>query len=297
MSEPRWSASLTAGEQRAVRSLIDHAERADGVAPVGEQVMRDLGRQRSHHLIVPGRGDEILGYLNLTPDATAELVVDPRARRGGIGAGLARAAIDRSGDRVRFWAHGTRLPASQTARSLGLSAVRELLQMRRSLGELPDLVVPEGIAIGTYSGEGDHAEILRVNNAAFSWHPEQGGWGVGELAERLAEPWFEPEGLLLARERQTPEKLLGFHWTKVHHGSLGEVLGEVYVLGVDPAAQGRGLGAALTVAGLRHLAQRLDSTRDPEVMLYVEADNTAAVTTYRKLGFETTGIDTVYQRR
>ena len=47
--------------------------------------------------------------------------------------------------------------------------------------------------------------------------------------------------------------LLGFHWTKVHSADLGEV----YVVGVDPAAQGRGLGATLTLVGLHHLAERL----------------------------------------
>ncbi len=52
---------------------------------------------------------------------------------------------------------------------------------------------------------------------------------------------------------ETTGKLLGFHWTKVHNTDLGEV----YVVGVDPAAQGRGLGAALTLVGLHHLAEAL----------------------------------------
>ena len=96
--------------------------------------------------------------------------------------------------------------------------------------------------ITTYAGPADDAELLRVNNAAFAWHPEQGGWTEADIAERRAEPWFDPAGLFMAFDVNTA-KLLGFHWTKVH----GEDLGEVYVVGVDPAAQGRGLGATLTL--------------------------------------------------
>jgi mycothiol synthase len=85
-------------------------------------------------------------------------------------------------------------------------------------------------------------------------------------------------------------RLLGFHWTKVHN----ERLGEVYVVGVDPAAQGRGIGATLTLIGLHHLADRLSGDSQATVMLYVEADNSAAVNTYRRLGFEVFGIDVAY---
>ena len=129
-----------------------------------------------------------------------------------------------------------------------------------------------------------------MNNAAFAWHPEQGGWTEADIAERRSESWFDPAGLFLAYD-DTSGELLGFHWTKVHSASLGEV----YVVGVDPAAQGRGLGNVLTLTGLHHLADRLTGAEpDAEVMLYVEADNTAAVKTYRRLGFEVSNIDAAY---
>jgi mycothiol synthase len=64
------------------------------------------------------------------------------------------------------------------------------------------------------------------------------------------------------------------------------------VVGVDPAAQGRGLGAVLTLVGLHHLAQRLGP--GAEVTLYVEGDNTAAVKTYRRLGFTVFSTDVAY---
>jgi mycothiol synthase len=81
----------------------------------------------------------------------------------------------------------------------------------------------------------------------------------------------------------------------VHPNKPG--LGEVYVVGVDPAAQGGGLGGLLTAVGLAYLAQRLNDAAEPTVMLYVESDNTAALSTYRRLGFTQHSVDTAYARR
>lgn len=296
MIVPQWRAALTEDEQRQIRELIAAAGDHDGVAPVGEQVLRELAGDRTAHLVAED-GGAVLGYLNLSapPDDTApmaELVVAPPARRRGIGSAMARAALTKTGGRNRFWAHGT-LPAAQaTAAALGLVAVRELLQMRRSLRGVPTPSVPAGVSIRSYAGESDDAELLRVNNAAFAWHPEQGGWTAADVAERRAEAWFDPAGLFLAFEGTV---LLGFHWTKIHAGKPGaERAGEVYVVGVDPAAQGRGLGRALTEVGLAYLADRLADAESPTVLLYVEADNAAALRTYEQLGFTVHSVDTAY---
>ncbi|BBZ41650.1 mycothiol synthase [Mycobacterium conspicuum] len=300
MNLPVWRSALTTEEQRQVRELISAATEFDGVAPVGEQVLRELGHERTEHLLVgyPGRDDGVAGYLNLSsdPDARmAELVVHPHARRGGIGAAMARAALAKTAGQNRFWAHGTLPPAEATASALGLVPVRKLVQMRRSLRGVPEPRIPAGVRIRTYAGTTDDAELLRVNNAAFAYHPEQGGWTAAQLQERRAEPWFDPAGLFMAFDASAEdERLLGFHWTKVHPDQAG--LGEVYVVGVDPSAQGRGLGQALTAVGIASLAQRLARADEPTVMLYVESDNVAAVRTYESLGFSTFSVDTAYQR-
>jgi mycothiol synthase len=284
-----WRAGLSGDEQRRIREVIAAAEQADGVAPVGDQVLRELPHDRTRHLLAVDDA-EVIGYLNLTEEpAMAELVVHPDARRRGVGSAMARIGLSEGGDGTRIWAHGNLEPARATAAALGLVAVRELLQMRRPLTGLPPVSVPDGVRITTYSGPADDAELLRVNNAAFAWHPEQSGWTEADIAERRGEPWFDPAGLFMAVDENTG-KLLGFHWTKVHSADLGEV----YVVGVDPAAQGRGLGATLTLVGLHHLAQRLADGSEPTVTLYTEADNAAAVKTYEGLGFTVFSVDAAY---
>ena len=296
--------ALSNVDQDRIRDLIEAATAHDGVAPVGAQVLRELPHDRTRHLVARAR-DGIVGYLNLvaaTPDspAMAEAVVHPDARRRGIGSELIGIGLDEGGDGARIWAHGNLEPARATAAALELDVARELLQMRRPLTDLPPVNVPPDVRLATYSGIDDDDELLRVNNAAFAWHPEQSGWTEADVAERRNEPWFDAAGLFQAFDATTG-KLLGFHWTKVHGNGLGGQersdsgyrLGEVYVVGVDPEAQGRGLGATLTLVGMHHLAERGADT----VMLYVEADNSAAVRTYQRLGFDLFSVDVAYTRR
>ena len=278
-----WHRGLSAQDRARITDLIATATDRDGVAPVGDQVLRELDRDDTRHLLAV-EGNAVVGYLNLNADM-AEAVVHPDHRRRGIGAQLIGTGLAAGDGETRIWAHGDLPAARATAAALGLHPVRELLQMRRPLADLPPLTPKHEVR--TYAGSSDDAELLRVNNAAFSWHPEQGGWTEAEIAERRAESWFDPQGLFLAFEGA---RLLGFHWTKVH----GPALGEVYVVGVDPAAQGRGLGAELTLLGLHHLAHRLGPEAD--VTLYVEGNNAAAVKTYRRLWFDVFSADIAYAR-
>jgi mycothiol synthase len=295
VTTPQWRDRLDTNEQQQIRELVTAATEFDLIAPVGEQVLRELANHRTEHLLSVD-GEKVVGYLNLAAGdddrpGMAELVVHPQARRHGIGAAMIRAALSKTHGVNRFWAHGTREPAQATASALGLVPVRELVQMRRSLRDVDEPAPPDGMRIRTYAGTTDDAELLRVNNTAFATHPEQGGWTIVDLAERRAEPWFDPDGLFLAFDDET-NTLLGFHWTKVHHDEAG--LGEVYVVGVDPSAQGSGLGGRLTGVGIAHLARRLAGADQPTVMLYVDSDNTAALRTYRRLGFTQYSVDTAY---
>ncbi|MGA9872102.1 MAG: mycothiol synthase [Rhodococcus sp. (in: high G+C Gram-positive bacteria)] len=282
-----------------VRLLARRAAEADGTAPLSEQALKALAPDSDDiHLIATAAGRTV-GYAGVASAASSsssmsEAVVDPDFRRRGVGSALVERALSEGGAGARIWAHGN-VPAAQAlASNLNLAVARELLQMRRPLATpaLPEVVVPQGITLRTYRGHQDDAELLRVNNAAFSWHPEQGGWTERDIAERREEPWFDPAGVFLAFEEGTDD-LLGFHWTKVHPAEAGEdEIGEVYVVGIDPKAQGRGLGRVLTLAGLHYLHGR----RLADVLLYVEADNAAAVHTYERLDFTRFHVDTAYSR-
>ncbi|MGY1580052.1 mycothiol synthase [Streptomyces sp. MN13] len=287
-------AALSPEQIEAVLGLLAEAIRVDGQQAVSEQgrlQLRGGEREGVSHLLLT-LGDQLVGYAQLEDTdpveaPAAELVVHPSHRGHGHGRALGTALLAASGKRLRVWAHGGHSAARHLAQVLGLTLFRELRQMRRPLAglDLPEPVLPAGVSVRTFVPGRDDAAWLAVNAAAFAHHPEQGSLTQRDLDDRKAEPWFDPAGFFLA-EREG--ELVGFHWTKVH---AEEQLGEVYVLGVAPGTQGGGLGKALTTVGLRHLAaQGL-----PTAMLYVDADNKAAVSVYERLGFTTYETDLMYR--
>ncbi|MFD9064386.1 mycothiol synthase [Kitasatospora purpeofusca] len=246
----------------------------------------------------------VVGYGQLeVPDGgganpAAELLVAPADRGKGFGRPLVDAVLAEAGkagrDHVDFWVHGGHPAARHLADAYGAELVRELRQMRRTGPQTEVAPLPAGIELRTFRPGEDDAEWLRLNALAFAHHPEQGAWTEADLADRLAEPWFDPAGFFLATRDGRP---VGFHWTKVHPATATEPeLGEVYVVGVDQAEQGSGLGRALTAAGLRHLTGRAAGERGLDtVLLYVDADNPAAVRVYERLGFTVHEIDLMYR--
>ena len=291
---------LTPALATEVRAVSDRVAAADGVDGLSEQARAAIDSDALTHVVWRNPDGVVFGYANVTPGrddepAMIEAVVDPPARGQGVGDELISEALRVAGDGARIWAHGN-LPAAQAqATSHGLTPVRELLSLRRPLGDpdkpLPPLDVPDDLLLRTYAGSTDDAEILRVNNAAFDWHPEQGGWSLDEITARTGSDWFDPDGLFLVFDRSDPNTLLGFHWTKVHPATATEPsIGEVYIVGVDTGTQGRGLGRILTLAGIRYL----EDTGLREVELYVEGDNAAALHTYARLGFTQHSIDVAY---
>ncbi|MET7293413.1 mycothiol synthase [Streptomyces griseoloalbus] len=287
-------AALAPEQTEAVLALLAEAARTDGQQAVSEQGRLQLrGGERAgvSHLLLSADG-ELVGYAQLedtdpVEPPAAELVVHPSQRGNGHGRALGAALLAASGKRLRVWAHGGHSAARHLAQVLGLTLFRELRQMRRPLAGLglPDPVLPEGVRVRTFVPGRDDAAWLAVNAAAFAHHPEQGSLTQRDLDDRKAEPWFDPEGFFLAEK---DGRIVGFHWTKVH---AAEGLGEVYVLGVSPDAQGGGLGKSLTTIGLRHLADK----GLPTAMLYVDADNKAAVSVYERLGFVTHEVDLMYR--
>lgn len=275
---------LTAGEVAAVLEVTDEAAEADGVRPVGESLLLRL-RDGATGALLAYEGDTLAGVAVVEGD-TGELAVRPSLRSRGHGRTLATALAGR----VRnVWAHGELRGAVTLAGELGFERFRALWKMRRPFtpgdGDLPSVTAPPGVVLRTFEPGRDEDAWVRVNARAFAHHPEQGRWTRAELERREREPWFDPRGFFLA---ERDGALLGFHWTKVHDDGP---IGEVYVVGVDPDAQGLGLGRVLTLAGLHHLR----GLGLPAVMLYVDESNTAATSLYGKLGFERRSTDAMYR--
>lgn len=283
---------LEVGDDTAseLRALWARAAQADGVGAVSEAFRLAVGPARDGvvHLLRRSDDDRVVGYAQVaaagTPDAVAELVVDPPARRRGHGRALLDAALGEGARSV--WAHGMLPAADALARAAGLVMTRSLHLMTRPLtdADAVDPVLPQGFSVRHFEPGLDDETWVALNAAAFARHPEQGRLTVADLHERMAQPWFDPAGLLLVVEDATGE-VVAFHWTKVEQG-----IGEVYVVGVDPAHQGRGLGGPVTRLGLAHLARA--GLR--EVELYVDGDNTAARRTYERLGFTDAAVDGQY---
>ncbi len=275
-----------AGGAGEVRRIADAALRHDGRESLNEAAVLTLRNRGLETGMLFLQGEDGFAYVHgLSGGGRPELdlVVAPEARGRGAGTALASAALEAvDGIPLTAWSHGNHPAAAALAGRLGLEAVRELWLMRRAAGAPPSAPVPEGFTVRRFEPGADDTSFLAVNAAAFADHPEQGSLDQRGLDERKAEAWFDPAGFLVAERHDSPGRLVGFHWTKVHP----EGFGEVYVIGVHPDAQGSGIGRALLAEGLRVLAGT------PEVVLYVEAANRGAVRLYESYGFTHAPRDT-----
>lgn len=282
-----FETSESSGPAAAVRRIAEACDESDGVITLNEQACLQLKHR--------GLRDASLwladGGFALLHGQILDLAVHPDMRGHGVGTALARAALAAT-DRVEAWSHADHPGAARIAARFGIPRERELRIMSRPTSlPVAEAVVPPGVRVRTFLPSDEDA-LLEVNAAAFAHHPEQGHLTSEDFRERVAESWFDPEGLFLAvPEDDDPEMpLLGFHWTKVHRDE-DPPYGEVYVVATNPKAAGRGLGTLLTNVGLRHLAtQGVD-----EVILYVDGDNDPAIAVYEGQGFTPVRTEVQYR--
>lgn len=300
-----WVDELDESALREVRALLLAAREVDGrpeITPDGPLPGEFAG---GLHLLASTAGELVgYGHLDTTGDSfdrqVAELIVRPDRRHHGLATQLVEALVDKAGavvpqDKLRVWAHGDHPAAARIAEREGFVRARELLVLHATVADAdwPEPSLRDGVSLRAFVPGQDEQAVIDVNARAFGWHPEQGALTVDELRAAEGEEWFDADGFFLA---ERDGRVIGFHWTKVHQADPnlfdGEPVGEVYVVGVDPAAQGGGLGKALTLAGLRYLREHGLA----HVILYVEGDNAPALAVYERLGFTRFAVDVQYGR-
>lgn len=273
--------------------LFDECRMADGHGPIGEHKYLALlagGSEAALGRIVED-GGSLIGYFHLSPRREGEgwvleVAIHPGHRHPAAIRNMVQSALDLATGTgrgaVRAWVYHPLV--AQVVTAMGFRIERQLLQMRMTLPPKSEPVMPVGIRLASFRKGSDEAAWLEVNNRTFAGHPENGGWTAEILSERIYQPWFDAAGLLMGWQG---DELVGFCWTKVHPGDLGEV----YVLAVDPRHQRRSLGTWLTLEGLTYLHGRRNALT---AMVYVDATNGVAVGMYERLGFELDHIDRSY---
>jgi mycothiol synthase len=312
---------LSAAQLADLSALLDRSARADAHPALAEPQRAAAGRQdlgaEGAKVVLAYQAGSLVGCAVITPaidGATAlHVAVDPAQRTGSIRMVLVQSALSHVHGRVRLWLMQATDADDAEAAQLGFRPERDVLQMRVPL-PLPAETAASARPVVTRPFRPGHDDDawLTINNQAFADHPEQGGWTVEDLRARTHAAWFDPEGFLVADNADNldtvdavdavdavdtdrlgsghPHGLLGSCWTKVHREG-DPVLGEIYVISVDPARHSEGWGRALTVAGLQWMSANRST---PVGMLYTTASNTAAVALYESLGFTIDHVDRSY---
>ena len=290
-------------DARAIAAqLEEQTTSALGHASLGDAVWRDLDNPGPGSAGFVARVDGTpVGYLHVARSDTFApkhwalgAVIRPGDEGASALATLLSAAVEHmeseGGGEAVIWRFDPDQQDDAACSSAGFLPERELFQMRAPLPLSEPVLWPADITVRAFRPGHDEAAWLEVNNRAFRNHPEQGDWIEATLARRMAEPWFDPDLFLLAFDS---DGLAGFNWLKVHSATAVEpVMGEIFVIGVDPRMQGSGLGRALTIAGLEKLSQRNITI----AVLYVAGENAVARRLYKSLGFVEHRRDRAYKR-
>jgi mycothiol synthase len=294
----RIDRSAFAHYHATIVALDARVRAAEGHEALGDAVWRDLTHPSADsagflvddrayvHVARGDRGDDDSWW--------AALVTPPGPPDPSLVGVLLDAAVAHARDcgarRITSWVFAADERHDDAFSRSGFHADRSLHEMRVGLPLAADARWPAGVSVRAFEPGRDDDAWLLVNNVAFTDHAEQGGWTPATLHARMADSWFDPTTFLLAFDRHG---LAGFNWLKWHPPSADEpARGEIYVIGVDPRAQGTGLGRALAIDGLALVHRRGASVG----MLFVAADNAPAIALYSSLGFTVHRTDRAYVR-
>lgn len=282
----------------AIVELVKAAEAVDQHKALEDHAWIDLvqgGRKGVLGLVAKSvHSEAVIGYAQISKGINnswaVEYVIHPRVRDdASVGSELLSLTLEeirrQGGGHVHLWVAKPSQATDELCTQVGLSRGRDLYQMRRTLPLEDELKISHIVTRPFVVGQ-DEQRWLKLNNDAFSWHPEQGGWDLATIQSREDESWFDPSGFLLY---EIEGELAAFCWTRIHTEAF-PIVGEIYVIAVDPSRRGQNLGRELCVSGLNYISRQ--GIRD--AMLYVESTNVAAQRLYEQLDFTIDHVDRAY---
>lgn len=273
-------------DRAAVGRFLDRLESDRGRPALGESKFVDFdGPFRGRGLVVH-EGGSIVGYAHVLWHAAGgvwemEVAAADELPDVALATLVATARSEADGD-LLWWTFGAGPEQAFAARHY--PTYRSLHKLSGPLPPPEPATIPPGIRIASFRVGVDEPAWLEVNNAAFAGHAENGQWTMAEITERQSRAWFSADGFRLA---WLDDDLAGFCWTKVHDGGIGEI----HVVGVHPAFQGRGIGRAIVVEALWYLA----GIGCEVGMLYVDTTNTSALALYQSLGLGLERVDICFE--
>ena len=238
----------------------------------------DAGR----HPLATARRHALVGYAHLD-DRRRRARRAPRRTAGGASAA---ALLDRGSSRpgpARVWAHGDQPAAPRCAAARGCDRARACSgRLRRPLADvIPDRArLPDGVTLRPFVPGPDEDAWLAVNARAFAAPPRAGPLDRPRTCgcARPSRGSTRPASCSPAATTARCSASTGPRCTRRRRRPP---IGEVYVLGVDPAAQ----GAAARAGADRRRPAHLRDRGLAEVMLYVDEDNAGRGRLYERLGF------------
>jgi mycothiol synthase len=256
---------------------------------VAERLER-LNYSPEQDLFIAETDEDIVGYMNVTPELTIGRVVldcwvHPEHRRRELATKLIGYATNRARELGAKIAHVNvaedNVVAGKVLSRLGFSLVRRFLELRLDIADVGGLYI-DPVATGCrYLQLGEENKLTQLQNRAFA-----GTWGynpntVGEIAFRTSLSNCSLDDIILLYEG---DKAIGYCWTGIsfEKGVPSVRMGRILMLGVAPDYRGKGIGKKLVMAGLARL-----KSRDLQVaQLTVDSKNKAACALYKSLGFE-----------
>ncbi len=250
-------------------------------------------------LFVAEVSGNIVGYLDITPElGIGRVILDcwvhPQHRRKGLGTQLFGYATHRAKELGTKVAHVNIIEGNTVAKSvlprLGFKFVRRFVHLRLDMARLGWRDANQAPLQYRHLQRGEEDKLAQIQNRSFA-----DTWGynpntVEEIVHRTNLSHSSPGDVLLAYDG---DRVIGYCWTRItSEAASGKREGQIFMLGVNPDYQGRGVGKTVLLAGLSYLENKGFETAG----LTVDSKNKIARALYRSVGFKVRASSLWYEK-